>query len=57
MHQNKYEIKHFNPAWFIPIVGNILVPIAGVHHAPIEISYFFPTQGGILFNPHALRGY
>jgi tellurite resistance protein len=57
MHQNKYEIKHLNPAWFIPIVGNILVPIAGVHHAPIEISWFFfsiglffwPVLTGIIF--------
>ncbi len=23
------EIKHSNPAWFIPIVGNVLVPVAG----------------------------
>jgi len=24
------EIVHSNPAWFIPIVGNVLVPVAGV---------------------------
>jgi tellurite resistance protein len=23
------EIQHSNPAWFIPIVGNVLVPVAG----------------------------
>lgn len=23
------EITHSNPAWFIPIVGNVLVPVAG----------------------------
>ena len=57
VHQNKYEIKHLNPAWFIPVVGNILVPIAGVHHAPVEISWFFfsiglffwPVLTGIIF--------
>ena len=27
---DKFEITHLNPAWFIPVVGNILVPIAGV---------------------------
>ncbi len=41
IHHTKYEIAHLNPAWFIPVVGNILVPIAGVHHASPEISWFF----------------
>ena len=58
VHQNRYEIKHLNPAWFIPVVGNILVPIAGVHHAPAEVSWFFfsvglffwPVLTGIIFN-------
>lgn len=45
VHQSKYEIKHLNPAWFIPVVGNILVPVAGVHHAPLEISWFFFSIG------------
>jgi tellurite resistance protein len=43
-----FEIHHINPAWFIPVVGNILVPIAGVHHGFIEISWFFFSIG-ILF--------
>lgn len=37
----KFDIKHMNPAWFIPAVGNILVPIAWVSHGFIEISWFF----------------
>jgi tellurite resistance protein len=41
IHHTKYEIAHLNPAWFIPVVGNILVPIAGMHHATPEISWFF----------------
>jgi len=45
MHHDTYEIQHLNPAWFIPVVGNILVPIAGVHHAPAEISWFFFSTG------------
>jgi tellurite resistance protein len=45
IHQNTYEIKHLNPAWFIPVVGNILVPVAGVHHAAVEISWFFFSVG------------
>lgn len=50
MHHSKFEIAHLNPAWFIPVVGNILVPIAGVHHAPVEISWFFFSIG-LLFWP------
>lgn len=50
IHHTKYEIAHLNPAWFIPVVGNILVPIAGVHHASPEISWFFYSVG-IFFWP------
>jgi tellurite resistance protein len=50
IHHSKYEIAHLNPAWFIPVVGNILVPIAGVHHASPEISWFFFSIG-IFFWP------
>ncbi len=50
MHHDRYEIQHLNPAWFIPVVGNILVPIAGVHHAPAEISWFF-FSAGLFFWP------
>ena len=50
MQQTKFEIVHLNPAWFIPVVGNILVPIAGVHHAPVWISWFFFSIG-IVFWP------
>ena len=45
VHHSKYEIGHLNPAWFIPVVGNILVPVAGVHHAPADLSWFFFSLG------------
>lgn len=45
LHHRKYEIAHMNPAWFIPVVGNILVPVVGVQHAPAEISWFFFSLG------------
>jgi len=35
------EIHHASPAWFIPVVGNILVPIAGGPLGHVEISWFF----------------
>ncbi len=41
----KFDIKHMNPAWFIPAVGNILVPIAGVNHFSSEVPWFFYSVG------------
>ncbi|MBK7104484.1 MAG: SLAC1 anion channel family protein [Ignavibacteriae bacterium] len=40
-----FEILHMNPAWFIPAVGNILVPISGVDFFSSEISWFFFSIG------------
>ncbi len=40
-----FKISSITPAWFIPAVGNIVVPIAGVKHANIEISWFFFSIG------------
>jgi len=45
IHHENFEIHHMNPAWFIPVVGNILVPIAGVAHGFTEISWFFFSVG------------
>jgi len=43
--QHNFEIHHCNPAWFIPVVGNILIPITGVDFAPRELSYFYFAVG------------
>lgn len=45
IHHTKFEITHINPAWFIPVVGNIIVPIAGTAHGFVEISWFFFSIG------------
>lgn len=45
LNKSHYQISHANPAWFIPVVGNILIPIAGVQHAPADISWFFFSIG------------
>ncbi len=42
---NDLKIVHSNPAWFIPIVGNLLVPVVGVEAAPMGISLFFFALG------------
>lgn len=45
IHHPKFQIAHMTPAWFIPVVGNILVPIAGVEHGYTEVSWFFFSIG------------
>ena len=45
IHHPKFQITHSTPAWFIPVVGNILVPIAGVEHGFTEVSWFFFSIG------------
>ncbi|MFW6283044.1 MAG: SLAC1 anion channel family protein [Minisyncoccales bacterium] len=40
-----FKVSHMNPSWFIPAVGNILVPVAGVDHFSNEISWFFFSIG------------
>lgn len=40
-----FEIHHSNPAWFIPVVGNILVPLAAVEVGLTEIAWFYFSVG------------
>lgn len=40
-----FEIHHANPSWFIPILGNLVVPVAGVVHAPVSVNWFFFSVG------------
>lgn len=49
VHHEKFQIQHSNPAWFIPIVGNILVPVAGAPLGFMEISWFFFSIGLIFW--------
>lgn len=46
--KNNLEINHSNPAWFIPIVGNVIIPVGGTSFASNEfLIYFFSV--GIFF--------
>ncbi len=45
LHHDKFEIHHLNPAWFIPAVGNVIVPLAGVPLGYIGLSWFFFSVG------------
>lgn len=42
---SEFKEVHSNPAWFIPIVGNVLVPVVGIDAAPIYVSIFFFSVG------------
>ncbi|WP_062307424.1 SLAC1 anion channel family protein [Demequina subtropica] len=45
----RVEAVHVHPAWFIPIVGNLVAPLAGVAHAPTEISWYFFGVGALFW--------
>jgi len=53
MHHAHYTIDHLTPAWYVPVVGALMVPIAGTAHGFVEISWFFFAIGiafwGVLF--------
>lgn len=43
--KDNFQRENLNPAWFIPIVGNILIPVSGTMHFPKDISWFFFSIG------------
>ncbi|PID35798.1 MAG: C4-dicarboxylate ABC transporter [Rhodobacterales bacterium] len=43
-----FEVGHLTPAWFIPAVGNVIVPVAGAQMGYLEISWLF-FSGGMMF--------
>lgn len=43
-----FHPPQLSPAWFIPAVGNVIVPIAGGPLGHVEISWLF-FSGGLLF--------
>ena len=51
MHHDKFQVQHSNPAWFIPIVGNILVPVGGVPLGFAEVSWFYFSIGLMMWMP------
>ncbi|RDH89503.1 MAG: C4-dicarboxylate ABC transporter [endosymbiont of Seepiophila jonesi] len=45
IHHDQFETHHINPAWFIPVVGNVLVPVVGMQLGYTEVSWFFFSIG------------
>lgn len=44
-----FQHGQLNPAWFIPAVGNVIVPVAGAQLGFIEISWLFFSAGMIFW--------
>ncbi|NBT30473.1 MAG: C4-dicarboxylate ABC transporter [Rhodobacteraceae bacterium] len=44
-----FQVGHLTPAWFIPAVGNVIVPVAGVGLGHPEISWLFFSAGMIFW--------
>jgi tellurite resistance protein len=38
--KNNFQIENLSPAWFIPVVGNIIIPILGVNYMHPDINWF-----------------
>ena len=49
MHKTHFKVEHMNPSWFIPAVGNLLIPIAGSHLGFESISWFFLAVGSLFW--------
>ena len=49
LHHTHFKIEHLTPAWFIPVVGSLIIPIAGVKHGYVEMSWFFFSIGIIFW--------
>lgn len=50
-HKEHFRTEHNSPAWFIPVVGNLIVPIAGMQFGYVELSFFFFSIGLIFWLP------
>ena len=44
-----FQTGHLSPAWFIPAVGNVIAPIAGVPLGYFELSWYFMSVGLIFW--------
>ena len=51
VHRDSFQVPHLNPAWFIPIVGNLVVPIAAVPLGYADIGWFYFAIGIVFWPP------
>lgn len=43
--ESSLEINHSSPAWLIPVVGNLVIPLSSSHLLPFETLYFYFSVG------------
>lgn len=49
IYNDHWELHFMTPAWFIPMVGNIIAPLGAVHFATIEVAWFFFSIGFVFW--------
>jgi tellurite resistance protein len=49
VHRENLQAAHACPVWFIPAVGNVVIPLGGVRLGYIELSWFFYGIGLIFW--------
>ena len=49
VHRDSLQASHACPVWFIPAVGNVVIPLAGVKLGYLETSWFFFGVGLIFW--------
>ena len=49
VHRENLQAAHACPVWFIPAVGNVVVPLAGVKLGYVEVSWMFYSVGLIFW--------
>lgn len=51
MNRPSFALEHVTPAWFIPVVGMVVAPVAGVEYVSREVSWFFFAVGIVFWLP------
>jgi len=49
MMHDAHDIKHFNPTWFITVVGTLLIPLAGINVFTSGVLWFYFAIGIVLW--------
>jgi len=49
MMHDAHDIKHFNPTWFITVVGTLLIPLAGINVFTSDVLWFYFTIGIVIW--------
>ncbi len=49
VYHTHYTLSHANPSWFIPVVGNLIIPITGSQLGYTELSWFCFSIGGVFW--------